>query len=138
MRQAHRGCRNRKGSFLEPYPKSLVSKLHSDSIAVEGSDRGKYKSFPAAEFEHFYGISPRRYGELFERGKRKHDDGSFKPWLHGEPRPSLNVTTQYYMMDENKISADVVGQYMLLKKLPADFLDVKMAEEQGNPHKPNK
>ncbi|MBO1020449.1 dCMP deaminase [Methylobacterium sp. SD274] len=112
--------------FLEPYPKSLVSKLHSDSIAVEGSDRGKYKSFPAAEFEHFYGISPRRYGELFERGKRKHDDGSFKPWSHGEPRPSLNVTTQYYMMDENKISADVIGQYMLLKELPADFLDVKI------------
>jgi deoxycytidylate deaminase len=28
--------------FLEPYPKSLASDLHSDSIEIENSDRGQY------------------------------------------------------------------------------------------------
>ncbi|SFU38999.1 Deoxycytidylate deaminase [Methylobacterium sp. 174MFSha1.1] len=109
--------------FLEPYPKSLVAILHSDSIAVEGGDRGKYKSFPAAEFEHFYGIAPRRYDELFERAKRKEKNGSFRSWVHGEPRPSLNVTSPYYTLDEQKIFQDVVGAYMRLKSIPAEFLD---------------
>lgn len=57
--------------YLEPYPKSLVSDMHSDSISVDGSDRGKYSNYPATRFEHFWGITPRRYREFFERGKRK-------------------------------------------------------------------
>ncbi|MHC2019925.1 anti-phage dCTP deaminase [Methylobacterium sp. CM6247] len=116
--------------FLEPYPKSLVAILHGDSIAVEGSDRGKYKHFPASEFEHFYGISPRRYGELFERAKRKEDNGTYMAWVHGAPRPSLNVTTPYYLQDESTIFGDIVGSYMKLKSLPADFLDQKAEEEE--------
>jgi len=31
----------RKVVFLEPYPKSLASELHGDSIQIEGSDRGR-------------------------------------------------------------------------------------------------
>lgn len=31
--------------FLEPYPKSLASELHNDSILIEGADRGKYQIF---------------------------------------------------------------------------------------------
>ncbi|WP_147814363.1 deaminase [Methylobacterium sp. WL103] len=111
--------------FLEPYPKSPVANLHSDSIAVEGGDRGKYKDFPSAEFKHFFGISPRRYGELFERGKRKNSDGSFRAWVHGYARPSLNVKTPYYIGDEAKIFKDIVGGYMKLKSLPGTFLDPK-------------
>jgi deoxycytidylate deaminase len=59
--------------FLEPYPKSLASDLHSDSICIEGGDRGHYHQFPAVEFEHFFGVSPRRYREIFERGSRKNE-----------------------------------------------------------------
>src|ERR1700730_925031 len=66
--------------FLEPYPKSLAADLHADSIWVEGSDRGKYQRFPAVEFQHFFGVTPRRYRELFERGKRKSDKGQFVPY----------------------------------------------------------
>ena len=60
--------------FLEPYPKSLAADLHSDSILIEGGDRGRYQKFPAVEFEHFFGVSPRRYREIFERGQRKDED----------------------------------------------------------------
>jgi tRNA(Arg) A34 adenosine deaminase TadA len=63
--------------FLEPYPKSLVADLHSNSISVEGNDRGHYSGHPAVVFEHFFGVAPRRYRELFERGSRK-ERGKFK------------------------------------------------------------
>ena len=63
--------------FLEPYPKSLASELHSDSLDIEGTDRGTYSKFPSVRFEHFFGVTPRRYRELFERGKRKDKNGIF-------------------------------------------------------------
>ena len=69
--------------FLEPYPKSLASDLHCDSLEIEGGDRGQYKEYPSVNFQHFFGISPRRYRELFEREKRKNDEGQFIPFLSG-------------------------------------------------------
>jgi tRNA(Arg) A34 adenosine deaminase TadA len=83
--------------FLEPYPKSLATELHSDSILVEGGDRGRYQKFPAVEFEHFYGVSPRRYREIFERFKRKSDDdGKFQKYKDGEPRPIVDIKYPFY------------------------------------------
>lgn len=56
--------------FLEPYPKSRAAGLHSDSIQVQGADRGRYDRFPSVKFEHFHGVTPRRYRELFEHSAR--------------------------------------------------------------------
>ena len=75
--------------FLEPYPKSLAFDLHADSIKVEGGDRGHYHEFPSVEFEHFYGVSPRRYREIFERGKRKDESGAFTEYRDRTPRPMI-------------------------------------------------
>jgi hypothetical protein len=95
--------------FLEPYPKSLATDLHSDSIEVEGGDRGHYKEFPAVRFEHFYGVSPRRYREIFERGGRKNeDDGSFVPYVDGEPAPIINIKYPFY----NQLEEFVTHQTM--------------------------
>lgn len=96
--------------FLEPYPKSLVSDLHNDSIAVEGNERGHYAAYPSVVFEHFYGVSPRRYRELFERGSRK-EDGKFNPWKHGEPRPNIAVTSPEYASFEVTIMQTVIPRY---------------------------
>jgi deoxycytidylate deaminase len=83
--------------FLEPYPKSLATDLHSDAICVEGSDRGHYQSYPYVEFEHFCGVTPRRYREIFERGKRKKDkDGSFIEYMNGEPSPIVDIKYPFY------------------------------------------
>ena len=71
--------------FLEPYPKSLVAALHLDSIQIEGGDRGNYQAFNAVKFEHFFGVTPRRYREVFERTKRKDQDGNFLPYKEGTP-----------------------------------------------------
>lgn len=83
--------------FLEPYPKSLVTELHTDSILVEGADRGKYIDFPSVSFEHFYGVSHRRYRELFERGSRKDKaSGEFMPWNEGVQRPIIDIKRPLY------------------------------------------
>ncbi len=76
--------------FLEPYPKSLASELHSDSIEIEGTDRGAYAKFPAVRFEHFFGVTPRRYRELFERSTRKDGKGNFQKYKNNENVLSLN------------------------------------------------
>jgi deoxycytidylate deaminase len=82
--------------FLEPYPKSLAFDLHADSIQVEGGDRGSYSAFPCVHFEHFYGVSPRRYREIFERGKRKDDGGTVVEHQHREPRPIMDIRIPFY------------------------------------------
>jgi deoxycytidylate deaminase len=83
--------------FLEPYPKSLATDLHSDAICVEGGDRGHYQSYSCVEFEHFCGVTPRRYREIFERGKRKKDkDGSFIEYMNGEPSPIVDIKYPFY------------------------------------------
>jgi hypothetical protein len=105
--------------FLEPYPKSLVGDLHSDSISVEGNDRGNYSQYPAVVFEHFFGVAPRRYGELFERGSRK-EKGRFKPWVHGVPEPNLNVTSPVYASFEAMIPTKVLSQYVNMANFNID------------------
>jgi deoxycytidylate deaminase len=83
--------------FLEPYPKSLAFDLHSDSIQVEGGDRGRYQHFPAVTFEHFHGVSPRRYRELFERSRRKDEaDGAFVEYSDGLARPIIDIKFPFY------------------------------------------
>ena len=90
----------RKVIFLEPYPKNFASELHSDSIKVEGADRGKYQEFPAVEFEHFYGVPPRRFRELFERGRRKDEFGTYAPYVSDGPRPIIDLKFPFYNLLE--------------------------------------
>lgn len=105
------GAGIRKVVFLEPYPKSLVMDLHADSVSVEGNDRGKYTNYPAVDFEHFFGVSPRRYRELFERGKRK-INGNFVEWASSSPRPNLNIRQPYYREAEQNILNFTIPSYI--------------------------
>jgi hypothetical protein len=75
--------------------------LHADSVQVEGADRGRYSDFPAVKFEHFHGVTPRRYRELFERGRRKDDDGKFVPYVDGSPAPIMDVKIPFYVEPES-------------------------------------
>lgn len=89
--------------YLEPYPKSLVSDLHPDSVSVDGSDRGKYQGYPAVAFEHFFGVTPRRYREFFERAKRKEEDGRFRPYIAEPPQPIISVFRPSYAKLEQAV-----------------------------------
>lgn len=89
--------------FLEPYPKSLAARLHNDSIAIEGQERGRYREYPAVEFSHFFGITPRRYREFFERSKRKDDDGRFRAYRDGIKRPFIDIKSPFYAQLEDTV-----------------------------------
>jgi hypothetical protein len=86
--------------FLEPYHKSLASELHCDALAIEGEDRGSFSSFPSVVFEHFHGVTPRRYRELFQRDKRKDDHGEFTHFggkeVDGQPIPVIDIKAPFY------------------------------------------
>jgi deoxycytidylate deaminase len=96
-------CGIAKVVFLEPYPKSLASELHNDSLLIEGADRGKYAEFPCVHFQHFFGITPRRYRELFERKKRKDDGGKFLEFNSGIPMPIIDIKAPFYINIEEAV-----------------------------------
>lgn len=87
--------------FLEPYPKSLAFQLHNDALEIEGGDRGPYKHFPAVQFLHFYGVTPRRYQELFSRGRRKDSSGKFLEHSNGVKQPMIDLKTPSYTQPED-------------------------------------
>jgi deoxycytidylate deaminase len=102
--------------FLEPYPKSLAFDLHADSIQVEGGDRGHYHKFPAVEFEHFYGVSPRRYREMFERGKRKNDVGEFQKYRSLVPAPIIDIRFPFYSQLEAHFTKRAMRSFNVLRR----------------------
>ncbi len=58
--------------YIEPYDKSLAYELHKDSIAVDVSGTSEINKLHA---EHFKGISPKRYEDLFFHTSRKDSSG---------------------------------------------------------------
>lgn len=80
--------------YLEPYPKSYATKLHQDSIEIGASaTNGK------VHFESFIGVSPFRYRNLFEKGKRKYM-GKAEEWNRGKKRPQIDVYFPSYFKAE--------------------------------------
>jgi hypothetical protein len=80
--------------YLEPYPKSYARELHADSIQVEGIG-----AQDGVEFVPFIGISPYRYRDLFEKGRRKYG-GVAQTWNRGEKRPMIEVYYPSYFAAE--------------------------------------
>jgi len=92
----------KKVIYLEPYPKSYASTLHSDSIEVDGSPETSKVSF-----ESFIGVSPYRYRDLFEKGKRKYSGGIAQQWNRGEARPMIEVYFPSYFEAETVVVANI-------------------------------
>lgn len=109
--------------FLEPYPKSLAGELHSDSICIEGADRGKYDEFPGVDFTHFAGISPRRYRELFDRGRRKTENGTFQDWVDNVKRPIVDIKFPFYSRLEQSVLEGTVQSYLTKIRANQDMFD---------------
>jgi len=95
--------------YLEPYPKSYVRQLHSDSIQVEErSDADK------ASFQPFIGISPFRYRDLFEKGRRKDGFGEAKKW-NSEPRKPIVGVVMPSHLDAEKYVISKLGEIIVRK-----------------------
>jgi deoxycytidylate deaminase len=65
----------RRVVYIEPYPKSLASKLHDDAIVIDADDPPNDK----VRFEPFVGVAPRRYLELFMVQERRDQNGARLP-----------------------------------------------------------
>lgn len=85
----------RRVVFLEPYPKSYAQKLHGDSITFETNVADKVL------FQPFIGISPRRYRDIFEKRKRKDENGRANEWYESKPAPLLEDRSASYIENED-------------------------------------
>jgi deoxycytidylate deaminase len=100
--------------FLEPYPKSYARELHSDSIEIEGDQEvSKVKFIP------FLGISPLRYRDFFEKGRRKDKEtGKIIRWAAGIGVPAIEIYYPVYINLETLVSNKLWQDDRLRKKPP--------------------
>ena len=87
--------------FVEPYPKSKTESLFQDMLGADSS--GSFK----VSIEHFYGISPRRYRDIFEKGSRQTSEGDVDDWYE---RQKITTAWKCRIRDGRKVS-------------PSDFRD---------------
>lgn len=69
--------------YIEPYPKSRTELLYGDAIATRSGDSNR------VVLEHFSGISPRRYRDIFEKGKRRGPNGKIEEWYQNTCEPQV-------------------------------------------------
>ncbi len=81
--------------YLEPYPKSHAKDLYADSITFSVAEANQ-----KVLFEPFIGISPRRYRDIFEKGKRKDGGGRAIRWNSGRPVPQVEDKSSAYLENE--------------------------------------
>lgn len=82
--------------YIEPYPKSLASEFHLDSIAVDSSGPAPTQ----VRFEPFVGVAPRLYMKLFEMVERKGGDGSVRRWNPATASPRFALSHNIYLESE--------------------------------------
>lgn len=85
--------------YIEPYAKSLVRTLYSDSISVDDSSC----SGSRVVFEPFIGIAPRRYLSFFKMGKRK-ESGLAVSWVPSVADPKIGEWEDWLSIEkENRM-----------------------------------
>jgi deoxycytidylate deaminase len=90
--------------YMEPYPKSRAKDLHPDEIEIEREVPDKVSFVP------FMGISPFRYRDLFQKGKRKTADGKARDWYFEDMRPMLDMILPSYTENEKWALAPLLGE----------------------------
>ena len=101
-------CGIRRVVYMEPYPKSKAKDLHENEIEVEKEAPDKVSFVP------FLGISPYRYRDIFQKGKRKKPDGTARRWYDPSDTetPMLEVISPTYPEVEDVAIASLVGELM--------------------------
>jgi len=89
--------------YMEPYPKSRAKDLHENEIEIEQESQTRVSFIP------FLGISPYRYRDIFQKGRRKDADGTARRWYADEPRPLIDIVAPAYIDLEVMSIAPLVG-----------------------------
>lgn len=96
-----------KVKYIEPYPKSFASKLHSDSVTHDPNERQKLI------FEPFIGIGPRKYVDLFSislgsgRKLKRKENGILKNWNRKDAELRVPMTPLSYIDAETILINDI-------------------------------
>jgi len=86
------------------YPKSRAKDLHPDEIEIAAESPDKVSFVP------FMGISPFRYRDLFQKGKRKKSDGKARDWYQDDDmRPMVDMLVPSYTENEKWALAKMLG-----------------------------
>ncbi len=105
--------------FLEPYPKSLVSDLHSDAIDyVDDSSHKNEVKQERVKFEQFRGVAPNRFPHLFKRGRRKDALGVVSDWSPEQASPIRPIFIEGYIERERVTLRALEGILPKLRELP--------------------
>lgn len=89
--------------FIEPYPKSLATELHSDAVSENEGDSGK-----KVLFLQFSGIAPKNILKLFNVGlTRKGSDGKLKAFDKKAASPVVKVSLDDYSTHEKWVIAEL-------------------------------
>ena len=86
--------------YIEPYEKSLATKLHPDSITLDS--QGDEESESRVVFLHFEGVAPKRYLDLFTCNDRK-AGGSLVPLVPEEQTPTAASFLDTFIEYETKV-----------------------------------
>jgi deoxycytidylate deaminase len=97
--------------YIEPYPKSMASKLHKDAIELPGTRAFKNRDGKnRIPFEPFVGVGPRRFYDLFSMKMssgypiQRKSDGNTVSWKRDQTQPRIQMLPTSYIQRE-KLSA---------------------------------
>lgn len=108
----------KKVEYIEPYPKSKVEDLYSDSVSIDKEEADGNKVL----FVAFEGIAPTRFSELFSMTKRKDKTGKAIEWTAKNASPKIsNIVTSALLMEKRAL-AFIVD---LLKKKDINLVSEK-------------
>lgn len=86
--------------YIEPYEKSLATKLHPDSILLDSQNQSDKK--PKVIFKHFEGVAPKRYLDLFSCNNRK-EKGTLKRIDLRKQRPTAASQLDTFLEYETRV-----------------------------------
>lgn len=98
--------------FIEPYPKSLATVLHEDSIELNDGKKGRGKTKNKVVFEPFFGVGPRKFVDLFSIGLssgrkiRRKLNGRTVEWARATAELRVPMSPLSYLDNEMKIIAE--------------------------------
>ena len=90
--------------YMEPYPKSKAKELHENEIEIEQESTERVAFLP------FLGISPYRYRDIFQKGRRKMG-GVALQWYEEHPRPMIDVPAPTYIDLEKWEIGKLIGKF---------------------------
>lgn len=114
--------------YIQPFEKSLASRLHDDAISVDPRPGTEDKR---VKFEHFIGVAPGLYPFVFSfpaKGRLKDDGREFIEWLPEESEPVISRKPWIYLA----VEAQAVKR--ILREVEAKGLELleRKSDEQSS------